>query len=257
MQGDEDHDEDGALAPEGSEPPFHAMVAPEHRYLLRHAPIVPAGRMMPSWFRDTPNHFTLRTGHQVYPPELRVRENRTVKSCPGIVDYMTGGYVLPLWADYSITMDDDGLTWVSHQDDWPIVMPDPAQYSEMPKDDEHFSLALKFQSPWYIKTPPGYSMRMLPLTYHFDQQWAVMPGVIHTDVYHESHVLVQFHFRKGQVVLPQGMPFAHLVPFRRETYDLTVREAEAHELEAIAETRRGRSRIFSDPKSYPRLRGES
>lgn len=238
-------------------PPIHAFVEAKDRHLLTRAPVVPAGRTMPQWFKDTPTHYTLRTKTQVYPPELKLRENATVKSCPGIVDYMTGGYVLPLWADFAITFDDEGYHWVSSQQDWPIVNPDPAQYSQMPRGDDQFALALKFQSPWYIRTPPGYSIRMLPLTYHFEQQWSVMPGVIHSDVFHETHVIIQIHLRQGQLVLPQGMPFAHIVPFRRERYELTVRQAEAAEMEEIVDTRRQRSRIFSDPSAYPRLRGET
>lgn len=231
------------------------FVEERHRFLLKHAPPVPAGRAMPQWLRDTDNHFTKRTKFQVFPPELKLRENATVKSCPGIVDYLTGGYVIPLWADYAITFDNGVYRWESPQDDWPLVAHDPGQYEQMPR--EGFPLVIKFQNPWYIKTPPGYSVRMLPMLYHFDQLWKVLSGVIHTDVFNEAHVNVQFDVRKGQVVLPQGMPLCHIVPFHRERYEVDIRTGTAEEIEQITDTRRQRGRIFSDPDSYPRLRGET
>lgn len=234
-------------------PKIEFYTAPQHAFLLEAAPPVPANQALPRWYRDTEPHYRKQTQFQVYPPELRLRQNATVKSCPGIRDYLSGGYVLPLWADFAITFDEAGYRWEAPHPDFTIDKHDPDQYANMPKPG--FPVALKFMSPWFCRTPPGYSVRFLPLLYHFEQLWWAMPGVIHTDVLHATHVNTIFHVPKGQIVLPQGTPLVHIVPFRRERYDLELHVASKED--QVEEEQMGRklARFFHDPDLYPGGKG--
>lgn len=242
------------LAPvPGAPTPVSFFVDPQFDYLLEEAPPLPGTQVMPEWFTTTPPHYHRTLKYQVLPPELKLRENATVRSCPGIVDYLSGGYILRLWADFAITFVDGQYAWESHQQEFRLGQHDPGQYQKMPKPG--FPLVLKFFSPWYCRTPPGYSVRVFPLFYHYDQLWEALPGVIHTDVFHETHLNVQIAFKKGQLILPRGLPMARIVPFRRERYDLDVRAGTPEELESIKAKSRKRGRYFHDPHSYPRAKG--
>ncbi|MEM6279719.1 MAG: hypothetical protein AAF733_09590, partial [Verrucomicrobiota bacterium] len=92
---------------------------------------------------------------------------------------------------------------------------------------------IKFQSPWYCRTPPGYSIRILPCFYFFEYLWTTLPGMVHTDRYHSTHADVIFDIEEGQIVIPRGTPFAHIGPFRREFYDLDVHLASEADADRI------------------------
>ena len=58
-------------------------------------PPVPASKFWTQWFKDAPG---TRPGTEWYH-----KDSRTVKSCPGILDMLNMGYIIPLWADYKVT----------------------------------------------------------------------------------------------------------------------------------------------------------
>jgi hypothetical protein len=203
---------------------------------------------MPNWWRETDAHFRKVTPFQVYPPELRLRQNATVKTCPGIRDHLSAGFVLPLWSDFAITFEDGNYRWESPHPDFVIDKHDPEQYAKMPRPG--FPVALKFLSPWYCRTPPGWSVRFLPCFYHFDHLWSAMPGVIHTDSLHITHVNVLFEPQRGQIVLPRGTPLVHVVPFRRERHALALRVASDEEMEEEAAAKLRFQSFFHDADLY-------
>jgi hypothetical protein len=233
-------------------PRIEFFTEPRHAYLLKDAPPLPAGSALPQWWRDTDTHRRAVTRFQVYPPELKLRRNATIKACPAIHDYLSGGFVLPLWADFAITLDGDAYRWESQRDEFVIERHDRDQYEKLP--NEGFPLVLKFRSPWYCRTSPGYSIRVLPCFYHFDHLWRALPGVIHSDVVHQTHVNVLFEASRAQMVLPQGTPLAHIVPFRRERYQLDLHVASAEDLESVEATRRHTTSFFHGD-FYPRAKG--
>lgn len=234
-------------------PRIEFFVQPQHAYLLEVAPPVPAGSVLPGWWRDTEPHYQRQTPFQVYPSELRLRQNATVRTCPGIRDYLTGGYILPLWSDVAITFDGDTYRWEAARSDFAIESHEPAQYEKMPSSG--FPVAIKFISPWFCRTPPGYSIRMLPCFYFFEQLWQALPGVIHSDTLHATNVNLFFEITKGQIVLPEGTPLAHVIPYRRERYALDVREATDEDVRDVARMQRSVSRFFHVPHIYPGAKG--
>ena len=70
-------------------------------------------------------------------------------------------------------------------------------------------------SPWKIITPPGWSVLQLPLFYHFNQEWSVMPGVIDTDIHSEINQQILYHGNGKEVVIKCGDPLVLYIPFKR------------------------------------------
>jgi hypothetical protein len=148
-------------------------------------------------------------------------------------------------------MDGEGFSWEC-PDSFELDSHQRGQYERMPNPG--FPTVIKFVSPWFCRTAPGYSIRMLPLFYHFDQLWRALPGVIQSDVVHVTHVNVLFEFSKGQIVLPRGTPLVQIVPFRRERYDLDLHVASSEDLENMEATARQALSLFHND-SYPRAKG--
>jgi hypothetical protein len=73
----------------------------------------------------------------------------------------------------------------------------------------------KAMGPWRIITPHGWSVLQLPLFYHFNREWSVLPGVIDTDIHNEINQQVLYHGSGRAITIKQGDPFVLYVPFQR------------------------------------------
>lgn len=208
------------------------FVERRHRSLLELAPPAPAANFFPRWIQRLNSHYHRQSEFQTYPPELKLRSNATVKVCPGVNDYLRTGYVLPLWSDFAITFKGaQGFSWECPNPEFKINTHPREQYETMP--NRGFPTELKFESPWYIRTPPGYSCRMLPCYYHFEHLWDALPGLVHTDQNYSTHINTIFHVKEGQVVIPRGTPMMHIIPFKRIPCQLDVYEATTAEEDFI------------------------
>ncbi|MAS92893.1 MAG: hypothetical protein CMO55_06810 [Verrucomicrobiales bacterium] len=237
-----------------AKPVIEFFVEHQHRSLLELAPPAPAGKFYPQWMRSMDSYYHNVTQFQAYPPDLKTRQNATIKMCPGINDYLRTGYVIPLWCDFAITFRKDGsFQWQSPNDEFQIQSHPREQYDKMP--NAGFPTELKFVSPWYCRTSPGYSMRALPCYYHFDHLWSVLPGVVHSDQNHTTHINTLFEVEEGQIILPRGTPMMHIVPFRREKYELDIHVASKEDVDLIDRYRAEGLRFISGNDGYKTVPG--
>lgn len=165
----------------------------------------PAKHFIPQWFRDIPNSIP-----------------NTVKICPSFPDYFSQGYVIPMWSDVKLKYDKESLEWQYEA---------PNNFSEF---DLHHntqftdyvlpsfkgvsgSAVFKARSPWRIITPPGWSVLQLPLFYHFNSDWSVLPGIIDTDIHNEVNQQILYHGNDDSITINRGDPLALYIPFERKS----------------------------------------
>ena len=200
----------------------------ENENLLEFSP-VPARKVLPEWFKEMSPTIELPPGSTRFPfgisKMLRLSNvNATIRRCPGIISYLSEGYLVPLWADFLVqirgkTVYCAGSNELAHASPHSKDL----QYNTMPLPDSYLQDSVKFINPWKVRTPPGWSVLLSQPFYHFEQRFTVAPGVIDADVYHHMHV--NTFFRKGDMdhQLKMGMPFVHVMPFQRGAMELEVR----------------------------------
>lgn len=178
----------------------------------------PASQFFPEWFKNVPKNIDNDLGMP------------TIRKCPIFPEYMTQGYIIPMWCDFEIDIFEDGtfrydsavptqeFGWEWHN---------PMQYLNWVPENEQdkWAISLKAVSPWMIKTPPGWSCYVHPPFYHFlDAQ--PLNGSVRTDISHELNVPLmipkkylgkKFYFRKGD-------PFVWIIPYKREKLELRKKE---------------------------------
>jgi hypothetical protein len=178
---------------------------------------IPASKVLPDWWKTMPSRV-------VEPSSMldRLLGTLTAKRCPAMPDFMLQGIVIPMWSDTYIRV--NGA-------DWEVVSARAPKLSWSRHSDEQFinhtpswvdgkiTAALKAESPWYVKTPPGYSVYQMPLFYNFDTNYTVMPGSIQTDVHHQVNPQLLIHSKQQEVFIPQGTPFMWLIPYQRQDFD--------------------------------------
>lgn len=181
----------------------------------------PMKAFVPSWWKETPAH-----------ADTTNRHSKTVKMCPSFPDYFSLGYVIPMWADTTLKYD-----WRTGQYEFfygafaeenPYNIGihgnnqflDHAPNANFLGSDSHF--VFKFICPWYAKTDPGYSVLQLPMIYHFNKEFSVLPGVIDTDIHHVINQQVIYHGNGEEIFIKRGTPIAQYIPFKRSTYSSEV-----------------------------------
>ena len=161
----------------------------------------PAKHFIPKWFKDIPSENPM-----------------SVKFCPSFPDYFSQGYIIPMWADVKMVSDGDNwnwktplseISWDSHPNSQFL------DYTRASFTGIESQYVFKANCPWRIITPAGWSVLQLPLFYHFNEKWSVMPGVIDTDIHHEINQQVLYHGNGKEVTIKCGDPFVLYIPFKR------------------------------------------
>lgn len=184
-----------------------------------------ATKYIPDWFKNIP-------------PDTSPKGVKTVRICPSFPDFFSSAYVVPMWMDSILNYDKNIDQWnvdcTNELTEWTIHgKPQFLNYTEASVFGNKADFVFKAVSPWYVFTPPGYSVLQLPMFYHFNKEWSVMPGIIDTDIHHEINQQVLYHGDGNDVFIPRGTPFVMYLPYKREDFDLIVRQIDDEEQQAI------------------------
>jgi len=209
-----------------------------HKPLLEVAPPVKASRMIPEWFEKL--HSDLDVLDPKFPktaPIVKDYMSHTIKKCPAIVDYVTEGFIIPYWTDTIVQRIGNQFQFEHNQtalDDGfgQIEFHSFEQLPTFPFKEDDFNEGVKFISPWFFKTPPGWSTLFLPPLLHNEDRFTLLPGIVETDVFHQVNFPSIFHL-EGQTIIKRGDPFLHVIPFKRESMDLELRVSTEQDKELI------------------------
>jgi hypothetical protein len=165
----------------------------------------PAKHFIPKWFKDIPAH-----------------NDMTVKQCPSFPDYFSLGYIVPMWVDSRLTYDDKNNSWFWETSSSLFKYEVHSNKQMIEYVTPNFNgvdgqFIFKANCPWRVITPPGWSVLQLPLFYHFNQEWSVLPGVIDTDIHTEINQQILYHGNGKLIDIKRGDPFVLYVPFKRDS----------------------------------------
>jgi hypothetical protein len=144
--------------------------------------------------------------------------NFTAKNCFPMLDAMSIGYMIPLWADVSVSQKSN-MPMI----DWKIGIPVFDTHSfEMTKDVDvpqgYSYLAYKMHNKFVIKTPPGWSCLFVHPMGHTDLPFYSMPAVVDTDK-HEDVINPVIWIKEGfEGIIEEGTPILQIIPFKRENW---------------------------------------
>jgi len=168
----------------------------------------PAKYYIPKWFKDIPSDGT-----------------SSVKYCPSFPDYFSLGYVIPMWTNSRIVYKSETGFWKWEVGDEKFKYTLHSNQQMLNHVTARFNgvdgqVIFKAECPWMIVTPPGWSVLQLPLFYHFNQEWSVMPGVIDTDIHNEINQQILYHGNGKEIDIHRGEPFVLYIPFKRDDIKL-------------------------------------
>lgn len=192
-------------------------------------PPIPAKKELPEWYRDCP---VSPLGSKEKPSAKEMNLNpgiqcSTIKRCPPVQDFLTGGYIIRNFIDIQITQETtvDGIEQVYFHHNKSIGKPYISTHmkGQFPGIGVEKQV-LKLHGVWSIKTPPGYSCLFYPLFYHnLHNSIRFLPAIVDTDMYNNP---VSFPFVlkdlksdcEKEHFLESGMPIIGLYPFQRDNW---------------------------------------
>jgi hypothetical protein len=186
--------------------------------LLDHEDILPkpSSEFIPEWYKNVPVEM------KDYKHSFKKLPNlRTVKACPSFTDIFKLGYVFVSPCDIWLKVHENGEPeWRTPHEFFSLDTHPKAQFVDhLP--DKNVRYVFKFESPFRVITPKGYSVMQLPMMYHFNPEWYVPYGIIDTDIHHEINQQI-FITTDDEVLIKKGTPLNYLIPFKREEYNLDI-----------------------------------
>lgn len=179
--------------------------------IRKYSPIEPAGKYLPLSFKNM-DPMLIRKKHMV-------DSVKTVRACPGILDYCQAGFVVPAWCDIEMQPSPDGQN-VSVR----YSQPKYNQGSHKPDVIQNFMshkfgvrMAVKLDNPWSIWAAEGYSLLYLPMYYYDDtRNWEAIPGWIDHDIGAISSPFNIMLKEPKYTMIKQGEPILQIIPIKRE-----------------------------------------
>jgi hypothetical protein len=165
------------------------------------------------------------------PNPLSLIKETGVTNCPGIVDYLKTGYILPAWCDFSFRKIQNRVIFDAS---YPIPQ---VQYAIHDKDhylgmDENQLPKMggfnKVASPWWIKTSPGTSVMILDPFWNRNKNFTSVSAIVHPDIV-PINLKWFFEFNKSLEdnpdiydpdlqLIKKGTPLLLMVPFKRNKF---------------------------------------
>lgn len=181
-------------------------------------PPKPASQFVPEWYRKTGSLIDPEKGIRMSDGNIGHYTNLTVKRCVPFFDAMTSGYIVTLPSDVLFVDPNEFKNRVLWNVTYPVVgshgleqlgkMPIPEGYDEV----------MKWNFPFVIKTPPGYSCMFMHPNFLYDVPFMTISGIVDTD---KHPVPINFPFfikHRFLGKIEKGTPICQIIPFKRDAW---------------------------------------
>ena len=181
----------------------------------------PAVKQLPKWFTESKPHAD-RTD---YPNDgklhFRNREaNNTYKKCVPLLDSLSAGYIIPLWADVSVEQINGfpEMYWKTRHD---IFSLHGSPSREIPAPEGYDQVVYKYHNCWIPQTPKGYSCLIIsPLGYN-NLAFKAVPAIVDTDSSTLELIFPMWVKTGFEGIVEKGTPMVQIIPFKRDDWDST------------------------------------
>lgn len=178
----------------------------------------PAKNFIPNWHKDMKSYGP--TQLEPMGDKFSVDEsgpNSSAKKCMPMLDGITGGYIVPLWADVYVKQTPQGpyVSWLTEID---VFTVHDSYHLGMPAPRGFHPLVRKFITYFRMETPAGYSTMVRPPAGHYDSPIQVISATVDTDKSVIDSNFPCWIATDFEGVLKKGTPIAQVIPFKRENW---------------------------------------
>jgi hypothetical protein len=191
---------------------IHFVARDKHSYDVCPRPF-PASQAIPKWWKDASPYIKRPDNPEGKKIIIADREsNASFKKCTPMLDMISSGYIIPLWADVQVR-NINGLPNISWRVQRDVFEVHYKQEVEVP--DGYGDFQFKFLNEWIPVLPKGYSALIMPCPGYPDSAFKVIPAVIDYDK--TRHPLTPPMLLKNgfEGIVEKGTPMFQVIPFKR------------------------------------------
>jgi hypothetical protein len=179
--------------------------------------IKPAKNYIPDWYKSIKgyNNNNIEFNSENIP-------SKNVKSCMPFLDSLTSGYMLELWCDIHVKInDEDGRHYIT----WGKADPQPAEFRENSRNPIPVPIGCEpshyiWMVPYSIKTPKGYSFIATHPINRFDLPFISLTGIVDAEKTIGPGNYPFFLKKDFEGVIEKGTPILQIIPFKKEDWTL-------------------------------------
>jgi hypothetical protein len=153
----------------------------------------------------------------------------TGKKCMPMLDSITSGYIVPLWADVLVLKNQNGHTLSWKTDEAVFGVHDSRQSDGVEGPEEYAVPAYKYHNPWVIRTNPGWSCLITAPNGYHNLPFKIIPGIVDTDVYPQEINPVFWIKKDFEGIIEKGTPMYQVIPIKREKWEMKISSYEKNE----------------------------
>lgn len=212
----------------------------------------PASALIPNWYKKTESYIG---GEKK--PSGDANTTATIKRCMPVFDALNSGYILVTNVDIYVSKKEDAEGKVQDWYEWSnqgAISFHPSEQAPL-HPNATGSPVPKWNNPWSIKTPKGYSTLFVQ-PFHRESPFNVLPGVVDTDKYSPPvNIIFVLTDPKFEGFIPAGTPIVQIIPFKRDPWVSKFGTKKDFD-EQVGLTSKLRSRFFDSYKNQFRSHKE-
>jgi hypothetical protein len=183
----------------------------------------PAVKNLPKWFVDMkpyggdPNPDYPKDGKLHFRNRVA---NATFKKCVPLLDGMSNGYIIPLFADVMVEIIEDSpaIFWKSR---YTVFEQHGPSSRNMVPPPGYTDIVYKYNNCWIPQTPKGYSCLITSPLGHHDLPFKAVPAIVDTDS-STLELIFPMWVQKGfEGIVEKGTPMVQIIPFKRDDWEST------------------------------------
>ncbi len=183
----------------------------------------PAVKSLPEWFLNMNPYEDKSNSNFPDDNKLHFRgrsANTTFKKCVPLLDGMSAGYIIPLWADVMIEQNNgfSEMFWKTNLD---IFSLHGESTRNMVPPVGYENKVVKYNCCWIPQTPKGYSCLITSPIGHNDLPFKAISAIVDTDRSTLELAFPMWIKKDFEGIVEKGTPMVQIIPFKRDNWDST------------------------------------
>jgi len=138
------------------------------------------------------------------------RVNGHVKHCPGIIDIIQSGYIVPAWKDFLVEVKDNKIIIEAMDNDSLAITVWSLPNHIINEDETWCDVVVKLSSPWFCKSEALILFKNIP--YGKNHFFEAYEGVLDTNVHNEQNIFLKFKRKNAKYFIKAGTPLVQIIP---------------------------------------------
>jgi hypothetical protein len=207
----------------------------------------PAVKQLPKWFTEM-EPYEQNNDFPELSKNIHLRNgtsNATFKKCVPLLDGMSSGYIIPLWADVIVEQQNNEsiIFWRTRSDIFELHAESAKKIiSPIGYDQKIY----KYMNCWIPETPKGYSCLVISPLGHNDLPFKAVPAVVDTDKSTLELVFPMWIKTGFEGIVEKGTPLVQIIPFKRDDWTSTFDYYEDNYYKTVIEEKSFNSTIVSN-----------